>query len=67
MMWNGTTWAAPATAYAYLRPCAADLPKLSAFWDASTSTGYDGLIFLNGEETGAEGKGLRLHRHGCCG
>jgi autotransporter-associated beta strand protein len=56
MMWNGTTWAAPATAYAYLRPCSADLPKLSAFWDASTSTGYEGLIFLNGEETGAEGK-----------
>ncbi|GBL24602.1 hypothetical protein EMGBS6_13870 [Opitutia bacterium] len=56
MMWNGTTWAAPATAYAYLRPCSADLPALSAFYDASTSTGYNGRIFLNGEETGAEGK-----------
>jgi len=56
MMWNGTTWAAPTAAYAYLRPCSADLPKLSAFWDSTTSTGYNGLIFLNGEETGAEGK-----------
>jgi autotransporter-associated beta strand protein len=56
MMWNGTTWAAPASAYAYLRPCSADLPKLSAFYDVTSNTGYNGLIFLNGEETGAEGK-----------
>jgi autotransporter-associated beta strand protein len=56
MMWNGTTWAAPTASYAYLRPCSADLPALSAFYDASTSTGYNGRIFLNGEETGAEGK-----------
>jgi autotransporter-associated beta strand protein len=58
MMWNATTstWAAPSTAYAYLRPCSADLPKLSAFYDATSGTGYNGLIFLNGEETGAEGK-----------
>ena len=66
MMWDTTAnagagnWVARTSSnpYAYLRPCAADLPKLSAFWDASTSTGYDGLIFMNGEETGAEGKGL---------
>ncbi len=56
MMWNGTTWAAPATAYAYLRPCSADLPALGAFYDATSGTGYNGRIFLNGEETGAEGK-----------
>ncbi|MEY3812540.1 MAG: hypothetical protein RL495_487 [Verrucomicrobiota bacterium] len=67
MMWNGTTWAAPATAYAYLRPCSADLPKLSAFWDASTSTGYEGLIFLNGEETGAEGKAFAFIATGAAG
>ncbi len=56
MMWNGTTWAAPTAAYAYLRPCSADLPALSAFYDAASATGYNGRIFLNGEETGAEGK-----------
>jgi autotransporter-associated beta strand protein len=56
MMWNGTTWAAPTSPYAYLRPCSADLPKLSAFYDVNSNTGYNGLIFLNGEETGAEGK-----------
>jgi autotransporter-associated beta strand protein len=56
MMWNGTTWAQPSTPYAIARLCSADLPKAAAFWDASTSFGYDGRIFMNGEETGVEGK-----------
>ena len=56
MMWNGTTWAQPSTPYAIARLCSADLPKAAAFWDASTSYGYDGRIFMNGEETGVEGK-----------
>jgi autotransporter-associated beta strand protein len=63
MMWDTTAnnWVARTASnpYAYLRPCSADLPKLEAFYDASAGgTGYNGLIFLNGEETGAEGKGL---------
>jgi autotransporter-associated beta strand protein len=67
MMWDTTAnsgagnWVAltASNPYAYLRPCSADLPKLEAFYDASNGgTGYNGLIFLNGEETGAEGKGL---------
>jgi len=67
MMWDTTAnsgagnWVARTASnpYAYLRPCSADLPKLEAFYDASNGgTGYNGLIFLNGEETGAEGKGL---------
>jgi autotransporter-associated beta strand protein len=65
MMWDTTAnagagnWVARTASnpYAYLRPCAADLPKLSAFYDVSNGgTGYNGLIFMNGEETGAEGK-----------
>jgi autotransporter-associated beta strand protein len=56
LMWNGTTWAQPSTPYAIARLCSADLPKAAAFWDASTSFGYDGRIFMNGEETGVEGK-----------
>ena len=56
LMWNGTTWAQPSTPYAIARLCSADLPKAAAFWDASTSYGYDGRIFMNGEETGVEGK-----------
>lgn len=56
MMWNGTTWAQPASPYAISRLCSADLPALGAFWDATSSTGYNGRIFMTGEETGAEGK-----------
>lgn len=56
LMWNGTTWAQPSTPYAIARLCSADLPKAEAFWDASTSFGYNGRIFMNGEETGVEGK-----------
>ena len=58
LMWNTTTltWAQPTTPYAIARLCSADLPKAAAFWDASTSYGYDGRIFMNGEETGVEGK-----------
>ena len=60
-MWDSATntWLARtvSTPYAYLRPCAADLPNLAAFYDASNGgTGYNGRIFMNGEETGAEGK-----------
>lgn len=58
LMWNGTTWAQPTTPYAIARLCSADLPKIEAFYDASSSFGYNGRIFLNGEETGAEGKGF---------
>jgi autotransporter-associated beta strand protein len=58
LMWNGTTWAQPSTPYAIARLCSADLPKLEAFYDSVTGYGYNGRIFLNGEETGAEGKGF---------
>lgn len=47
----------PATAaYAFNRLCSADLPSLSAFYNADTGLGYNGRIFMNGEEAGAEGK-----------
>jgi 2',3'-cyclic-nucleotide 2'-phosphodiesterase (5'-nucleotidase family) len=49
----------PATlAYQFSRLCSADLPELSAFFNADTGKGYNGRIFMNGEETGAEGKGF---------
>ena len=63
LMWNGTGWAAGSfvsgtfssiTPYAISRLCAGDLPELSAFWDGTN--GYNGRIFMNGEESGAEGK-----------
>ena len=33
------------------RLCSADLPALSAFWNPSSGKGYDGRIFMSGEET----------------
>jgi hypothetical protein len=38
------------------RLCSADLPELSAFYDAATGLGYNGRIFMNGEESGTEGR-----------
>jgi hypothetical protein len=38
------------------RFCSADLPALSAFYDSSSGLGYNGHIFMNGEESGAEGR-----------
>jgi autotransporter-associated beta strand protein len=58
LMWNGTTWAQPATPYAINRLCSADLADVSAFYDSVSGYGYNGRIFLNGEEAGAEGKGF---------
>jgi hypothetical protein len=56
LTWNTTTssYNAPGTR-AFARFCSADLPALSAFWDAATSTGFNGRLFMNGEESGNEG------------
>jgi Alkaline phosphatase PhoX len=40
------------------RLCSADLPPLSAFYNAATGKGYNGRLFMDGEETGAEGRGF---------
>jgi hypothetical protein len=40
------------------RLCSADLPELSAFYDPASGKGYNGRIFLNGEESGDEGRGF---------
>jgi hypothetical protein len=53
-IWNGTGWTAGTTAYARL--CSADLPEVTAFYDATSGKGTQNRIFLNGEETGAEGR-----------
>lgn len=51
-----STYLAPAQGNVFARFCSADLAAPSAYYDAATSTGYDGRLFTNGEETGAEGK-----------
>ncbi|MET7247713.1 hypothetical protein ABZT49_30615 [Methylobacterium sp. EM32] len=43
---------------ALARLCSADLPAVSAFYDAGTGLGTRTRIFMNGEETGAEGRAL---------
>jgi hypothetical protein len=41
---------------AFSRFCSADLPALSAYYDAASGLGFNGQLFMNGEESGNEGK-----------
>ena len=56
--WNTAAGAynQPAKGIAIGRLCAGDLPDASAFYDRPSGQGYDGPLFLSGEETGAEGR-----------
>jgi len=59
-LWNGTSYATynnstPAPT-AFSRFCAADLPIVSAFYNAKTGLGSQNRIFMNGEESGNEGR-----------
>jgi hypothetical protein len=45
----------PATR-ALSRLCSADLPEVTAFYNPASGLGYNGRIFMNGEENGAEGR-----------
>lgn len=40
------------------RLCSADLPRRSAFHDAASGLGFNGRLYLNGEEIGPEGRGF---------
>jgi hypothetical protein len=40
------------TPYTFDRLCSADLPELTAFYNPDTGIGYNGRIFMGGEETG---------------
>ncbi|MEN9578913.1 MAG: hypothetical protein RJA70_1922 [Pseudomonadota bacterium] len=57
-------YSAPSTGNAFGRFCAGDLPEESAFYDAASGTGFDGRLYMNGEEFGAEG---RAFAHGLDG
>ncbi|MEA2711077.1 MAG: hypothetical protein QOF78_3678 [Phycisphaerales bacterium] len=56
-LWNTTTSAynAPGTT-PFSRFCSADLPAVSAFYNPASGLGTQNRIFLNGEESGAEGR-----------
>jgi hypothetical protein len=56
--WNSAagSYNAPAKGIAINRLCSADLPPVSAFYNAASGLGYAGRLFMDGEEAGAEGR-----------
>ncbi len=48
----------PSPLAAFARFCAADLPAVSAFYNAATGLGTQERIFMNGEESGVEGRAV---------
>lgn len=58
--WNTSTQSSnPDTSvFAFNRFCSADLPKVSAFYNAATGKGTQERIFMNGEEGGSTGFAL---------
>ncbi|MGZ8739086.1 MAG: hypothetical protein ACXWZ8_00610, partial [Gaiellaceae bacterium] len=57
-LWTGTGYVLPPAAVRFARFCSADLPAKSAFYNAATGNGFDGRLFMNGEENGATGRGF---------
>ena len=60
-LWNGTSYSTfntvnTSTLAAFNRFCAADLPSVSAFYNAKTGLGTQEKLFMNGEESGSEGR-----------
>ncbi|NQW43014.1 MAG: esterase-like activity of phytase family protein, partial [Bacteroidetes bacterium] len=55
-VWRTATNSYKDTTTAFARFCSADLPPVSAFYNAATGLGTQERIFMNGEETGAEGR-----------
>lgn len=54
MVWKGSRYVAMPTSFGRL--CSADLPEVSAFYNAKTSLGTQSRIFMNGEENGPIGR-----------
>ena len=48
----------PSSLARFGRFCSADLPAVSAFYNSATGKGTQERIFMNGEESGAEGRGF---------
>ena len=65
-LYNTTNCAyeAPAKGVELRRLCSANLPPMTAFYDKKSKLGFKGTFFMNGEETGAEG---RAFAHGLDG
>jgi secreted PhoX family phosphatase len=55
-LWNGTAYVETANV-TFNRFCSADLPPVSALYNAATGKGYNGRLFVDGEE-GGTGRGF---------
>jgi hypothetical protein len=56
-LWNGNDLTDPAALVTgFERFCSADLPPREAFFNAASGKGFDGRLFLHGEETDAAGR-----------
>lgn len=56
--WAWTTNGYVSNTTAFSRFCSADLPALTAFYNPATGLGYNGRIFMDGEESGVEGRAV---------
>ena len=56
LTWDGSAFADTTGLAQFNRFCSGDLPALTGFYDPSSGKGFDGLIYMNGEEAGAEGR-----------
>jgi len=64
-LWNGTSYTSYTSANnndqtiaRFSRFCSADLPEVAAFYNSNTGKGTQERIFMNGEESGAEGRAV---------
>ena len=65
LVWNGSSYAAATgAANSFNRLCSADLPAVSAFYNASTGQGTQTRIYMNGEEAGNEGRAYAFIANG---
>jgi hypothetical protein len=60
-LWSGSGYttfnaASPSTLARFNRFCSADLPAISAFYNSTTGNGTQERIYMNGEESGDEGR-----------
>lgn len=56
MTWDNGAFVDTTGATQFGRFCSADLPAKTAFFNPRTHKGFDGLIYMKGEESGAEGR-----------
>ncbi len=56
LTWDGSAFADMTGLAQFNRFCSGDLPPLTGFYNPATGMGFPGLIYMNGEEAGAEGR-----------